>query len=121
MVFDGVGNGLQQGNGKGKMASTMRGQEGGARRGNATTSQHNERMIGQHNKRTTRDDATTRWCNKTMRGRPEEMTDDDRAAQLPGLISSNFGGRGEVPQQEFLCVGKCLIGTRKSSINSPNS
>jgi hypothetical protein len=58
-VFDGVGDGLRQGNGKAKMACTTRGQECGARSGSATTSQSNERMRGRGNNRTTRDNATT--------------------------------------------------------------
>jgi hypothetical protein len=33
-MFDGVGDGLRQGNGEAKMAGTVRGREGGARRGN---------------------------------------------------------------------------------------
>ncbi len=58
-AFNGISNGLWQGNGKAKIAGTMRGQEGSARRGNTTSSRHNERRRGQRNERRMRYDATT--------------------------------------------------------------
>ena len=50
-MFNGVGDGIRQGNGKVKMVGITKGGEGGARRGNTTTSRHNERMRGWHNER----------------------------------------------------------------------
>ena len=50
-MFNGVGDGIRQGNGKVKMVGITKGGEGGARRGNTTTSRHSERMRGWHNER----------------------------------------------------------------------
>jgi hypothetical protein len=74
MVFDGIGDGLWQGNGKVKITGTTRGQEGGTRRGNETTNRHNERMREWRNKRMKRDNAITSWHNKTTRGRHDDTT-----------------------------------------------
>ncbi len=66
-VFDGISDGLWQGNGEAKMANTMRGQEGDARSGNTTTRRRDERKSERCNKRMTRDDAKTSWRNEMMR------------------------------------------------------
>jgi hypothetical protein len=60
-AFDGISDGLRQGDGKAKMANTTRGQEGGTRSGNTTTSWRDERTSEQRNERRTRDDAKTSW------------------------------------------------------------
>ncbi len=73
-AFNGVSDGLQQGNDKAKMAGTTRGQEGSARRGNTTTSQCDQRTRGWRNERMTRDDVTTSWQDKTTRGWHDKTT-----------------------------------------------
>ncbi len=74
-AFDGIGDGLPQGNGEANMTGATRGQKGNARKGNTTTSQHNERTRGRCNERTPiNDDATTSWHNKTTRGQHNKTT-----------------------------------------------
>ena len=72
MTFDGVGDGLRQGDCEAKMVGTTRGREGGARRGNATTIRHNERTRGWRIERMARDDTASSWRNETTRGRLDE-------------------------------------------------
>ena len=67
-VFDGIGDGLWQGDGEVNDGWHDKRMRGGAIRGNATTSRQDERTRERHNERTMRDDATFSWRDNTRRG-----------------------------------------------------
>ncbi len=96
MVFDGVGDGLRQCDGEVKMASTARGQEGGTQRSNPKTIRHDERTIGRPDERTARDNVTTSWCNKTLRGWHDKTTrqQEGSASRLDATTTTSLHHEG---------------------------